>query len=123
MLKDCFNVLIEQLTYMFNQSITLGKFPDCWKLSTVTPIPKCGDLSSVGNWRPISIIPLVCKLMEKLCNDLLNNYFETVNILSDNQYGFRKGRSTGLAIFNYVKYITDEMNSRNMVGSIYIDFA
>ena len=122
-LKDCFEVLIEQLTYLFNQSIALGTFPDCWKIASITPIPKAGDLSMVNNWRPISIIPLIGKMMEKLCNNILNNYLDTKNILCDEQYGFRKGRSTSLAIFNYVKFLTEEINKRNLVGSIYIDFA
>ena len=122
-MKDCFDVLIEQLTYLFNQSIALATFPDCWKLATITPIPKGGDLGSVNNWRPISIIPLIGKMMESLCNSIPNNYLETNNILCEEQFGFRKGRSTSLAIFNYVKFITEEMNSRNLVGSIYVDFA
>ena len=74
-LKDCFEVLIDQLTYLFNQSIALGTFPDCWKIASITPIPKTGDLSMVNNWRPISIIPLIGKMMEKLCNNILNNFF------------------------------------------------
>ena len=77
----------------------------------------------VNNWRPISIIPLIGKMMEKLCNNILNNYLNTMNILCDEQYGFRKSRSTSLAIVNYVKFLTDEVNKRNLVGSIYIDFA
>ena len=122
-LKDCFEVLSKQLTYLFNQSIALGTFPDCWKLATVTPIPKSGDLNMVSNWRPISILPLTGKLMENICNNILYNYLETMKILCDEQFGFRKNRSTDLAIFNYVKCITEEMNNRSLIGSIYIDFA
>ena len=122
-LKDCFMVLLDQLEYLFNQSIALGTFPDSWKTATVTPIPKSGDLTLVGNWRPISIIPLIGKLMERLCNNILINYLELNNIFCDEQYGFRKHRSTGQSIFNYVKFITENMNSNKVVGSIYIDFA
>ena len=116
-LKDCFEVLIVQLTYLFNQSIALGTFPDCWKVATITPIPKSGDLNLVKNWR------LIGKMMEKLCNNILNHYLDNMNILCDEQYGFPKGRSTSLAIFNYVKFITEEINRQNLVGSIYIDLA
>ena len=42
-LKDCFSVLLDQLVYLFNQSIALGAFPDSWKTATITPIPKSGD--------------------------------------------------------------------------------
>ena len=106
-LKDSFKVLTKQLTYLFNQSIALSTFPDSWKHATVTPIPKAGDLSLVTNWRPISILPLIGKLMEKLCNKILVDYLELHGILCDEQFGFRKNRSTSLAIFNYVKHLTD----------------
>ena len=122
-LKDCFKVLTKQLTYLFNQSIALGTFPDSWKSATVTPIPKAGELSQVTNWRPISILPLIGKMMEKLCNKILVDYVESQGILCDEQFGFRKKRSTSLAIFNYVKYLTDNINKRKLIGSMYIDFA
>ena len=98
-------------------------FPDSWKLATVTPIPKSGDRGIVKNWRPISILPLIGKLLETLCNTILMEYLETQNILCNEQFGFRKYRSTGLAIFNYIKYITDNINKKNLVGSVYVDFA
>ena len=123
-LKDCFIVLLDQLVYLFNQSMALGTFPDSWKTATVTPIPKTGDLNLVTNWRPISIVPLIGKMMENLsCNSILNSYLEANDMLCDEQYGFRKSRSTGTSIFKYVKFITENMNVNNIVGSIYIDFA
>ena len=69
-LKDVFEVITLQLTYLFNQSISLGIFPDIWAVATVTPIPKAGNKHIANNWRPISIIPLIGKLMEKLCNSV-----------------------------------------------------
>ena len=60
-LKDCFEVLIPQLRYLFNQCMSLGVFPHCWKVATITPIPKAGDRTLVNNWRPISILPLIGK--------------------------------------------------------------
>ena len=105
------------------QSIALSTFPDSWKHATVTPIPKAGDLSLVTNWRPISILPLIEKLMEKLCNKILVDYLELQGILCDEQFGFRKNRSTSLAIFNYVKHLTDNINKKRLTGSMYIDFA
>ena len=84
-LKDCFVVLSEQLMYMFNQSIHLGEFPMSWKIATITPIPKSGDHTNVNNWRPISIIPLVGKLMGKLCAPLLTSYLEINSIFCNEQ--------------------------------------
>ena len=122
-LKDCFEILALQITYMFNQSMLLGIFPKSWAIATITPIPKNGNKSFVNNWRPISIIPLVGKLLEKLCVKLLNNHLDINNILCDEQYGFRPKRSTILAIFTFVKKVTEEINQRKLVGAIYLDFA
>ena len=122
-LKDCFEVLTDQLTYLFNQSMTLSIFPDLWKIATITPISKSGDLTQVGNWRPISILPLIGKMMELLCVPRFSEYLENHDLLCTEQYCFRKNRSTSLAIFNYVKFIIDEMNKQKIVGCIYLDFA
>ena len=122
-LKDCFEVIVPQITYMFNQSLSLGIFPESWSTATITPIPKSGNRSFVNNWRPISIIPLIGKLLEKLCSKLVNSHLEINNILCDEQYGFRPKKSTSLAIFTYIKNITEELNKRKLVGSIYLDFA
>ena len=61
--------------------------------------------------------------MEKICLKLLNSDLELNNILCDEQYGFRPKRSTSLAIFNYIKTITENINKKKIVGSIYLDFA
>ena len=66
---------------------------------------------------------LIGKMMENLFNSALNGYLETNNILVDEQYGFRKNRSTSLSIFNYVKFISENLNFNRLVGAIYVDFA
>ena len=113
----------QQLTYLFNQSVALGVFPESWAIATVTPIPKSGNLHLATNWRPISIIPLIGKLMEKLCNSILNRHLGIHNILCDEQYGFRPKRSTSSAIFNFLNNIISEMNNRKIVGTLYLDFS
>ena len=101
-LKDCFEVIGIQLTHMFNQSLRMGIFPPSWAVATITPTPKSGNKYFINNWRPISMIPLVRKLLEKLCVKLLNNHLEINNILCDEQYGSRPGKSTSLAIVTNV---------------------
>ena len=122
-LKDVFEVITCQLSYMFNQSICLGIFPDSWAVATVTPIPKTGNKHMVNNWRPISIIPLVGKLMEKLCNSLLTKHLDLHNLLCKEQYGFRPKRSTSTAIFNFLKNIVEDINNHKIVGTMYLDFS
>ena len=122
-LKDVFEVISLQLTHLFNKSMTLGLFPESWAVAVVTPIPKTGNIHLATNWRPISIIPLIGKLMEKLCNSLLTNHLGVHNLLCDEQYGFRSKRSTSTAIFNYIKNIINDINNRKIVGAIYLDFS
>ena len=122
-LKDVFEVITPQLTYLFNQSISLGVFPESWAVAIVTPIPKTGNKHMVNNWRPISIIPLIGKLMEKLCNTILTTHLDLHNILCKEQYGFRPKRSTSSAVFNFLKNIIDEINNRKIVGAMYVDFS
>ena len=122
-LKDVFEEIPQQLTYLFNQSLALGIFPETWAIATITPVPKTGNLLLSTNWRPISIIPLIGKLLEKLCNSALCKHLELHNILCDEQYGFRPKRSTGLAIFKFLKNIISDINNKKIVGALYLDFS
>ena len=122
-LKDAFICIIRQITYMMNQSLNSGIFPESWAIASVTPIPKTGDLTSVKNWRPISILPLPGKILEKICTKfLLEELFENT-ILCKEQFGFRSGLSTSHAIHHYVKYIVDGINNKETTAAIYLDFA
>ena len=122
-LKDAFKSIISQTTYMMNQSLRTGIFPDAWAIASVTPIPKTGKLSSVKNWRPISILPLPGKILEKICTQLLLNELNENTILSSEQYGFRAGLSTSQAILNYIKHIIDGLNNKKVTAAVYLDFA
>ena len=104
-LKDAFRCITAQIAYMMNKSLLTGIFPTAWATAMVTPIPKTGNLSSVKNWRPISILPLPGKILEKICTRMLLNELEENDILSNEQYGFRAGLSTSHAILHFVKYI------------------
>ena len=65
-LKDAFEYLLPQLTYMFNCSLKMNSFPNAWKKATVVPLQKSGDKTNVNNLRPVSLLPLPGKLLEKL---------------------------------------------------------
>ena len=80
-LKSVLKVLSSQITFIFNSSIETGYFPNSWKDALVIPIPKSGDLSSVTNFRPISILPQPGKIMEKLVHDKLTHYIECNELL------------------------------------------
>ena len=122
-IKDAFNIIPNIIAHLMNQSLKTGIFPAAWSLATVTPIPKGGDPCLVKNWRPISILPLPGKILEKICCRFLLMELNQKNILSPYQFGFRAGRSTSHAIFYYVKNIIDGINSKKVTTSVYLDFA
>ena len=122
-IKDAFLSILPQILFLMNQSLLTGIFPSAWSVATVTPFPKNGDLHNVGNWRPISILPLPGKLLEKICTKLLLSELGENEILSKFQFGFRKGMSTSHAIFHYVKHIIDGINKNDITAAIYLDFA
>ena len=77
---------------LFNLSISTGIFPGCLKLARVFPVYKSGERSSVSNYRPISILSPLSKIFEKLVYSRLSSYLEKFDILTDNQFGFRRLR-------------------------------
>ena len=124
LLKDAFEVLTFELTYLYNCCLQTGTFPNSWGLSKVTPIPKTNTNSTkAADWRPISQIPLPGKLLEKIIHAQLSSYIEMNNILSKNQYGFRKDLSTSIAIFDVLKVLFENWNDKKYSGCVFIDFS
>ena len=90
----------------------------------VTPIPKTKSNSiKPGDWRPISQISLPGKLLEKIVHTQIYNYLQLNNILSDKPFGFRKGLSTSLAIFDVLKDLHSNWNEKCYSGCAFIDFS
>ena len=102
-LKDAFSVLYVELTSIFNVSLNTCIFPDAWKIGNITPIPKEGNMLEANNWRPVTLLPLPSKLLEKAVHYQMSYYLSNENILSERQHGFRPGLSTAAAIFKVVK--------------------
>ena len=105
LLLDAAWVIAPSLTYIINSSLKLGKFPSHWKCAKVTALFKQGDRSIMDNCRPISVLPTVSKVIEKAAHIQLYAFLESHHLLVTNQFGFRRGRSTPLALTQF----TDEM--------------
>ncbi len=88
------------MTYIFNQAISLCTFPHEWKIARVIPLFKNGKRNLPGNYRPISVLPAISKIMERILYTQLYEYLSANNILSEHQFGFRKFHSTVTALLD-----------------------
>lgn len=110
LIKLSFRNMVQQLTYLMNMVVSKNDIPVQWKQATVTPVFKAGCPGTAGHYRPISTLPITAQILEKCIHTQLSKYLENNSLLSDNQYGFRKGRSTEKVI---AKLLTDLLNSFN----------
>ena len=86
--------------------LTTSIYPDMWKLANVTPIFKKGDKQLIKNYRPISLLPICGKIIEKIIFNNPYTYLDTNNVITKNQSGFRPGDSTT----NKLLYLLDEIH-------------
>ena len=95
------------LFHVFKVSIQQGKFPDSLKIAKVTPIFKSGDKDNVSNYRPISILPVFSKALERIMHNKVYNNLDSKGLLHEKQFGFQRNNSTEHAILQLSRDITD----------------
>lgn len=105
--KETIEYLIAPLTRIINECVSEGCFPDVFKVARIVPIFKKGDLNSPDNYRPISVIPVLGKIIEIILKNRLAKYFEKYSLLHPCQFGFRSKCSTINAICKIVGDIVE----------------
>lgn len=123
LLKSMKNIIIKPLTIILNQILRTGIFPDKLKVAKIVPVFKKEDPSNFNNYRPISVLPSISKVVEKVISTQLYDYFEDNNLFHKNQYGFRKGHSTELAFLEIIDRIINNMDKMDVPLNIYIDLS
>jgi len=113
--------LVQPLTNIVNSSIKSGQFPDGWKNALVTPIFKSGDDKMSCNYRPISLLPALSKVLEKIVSEQLIHYLEINQYLSPLQFGFRNNHSTESAICLLTENIKQYLDKGNVAGAVFLD--
>jgi hypothetical protein len=117
------HILVPLITHICNLSFKQGIFPNILKTALITPVFKAGDRASVGNYRPISILPTISKVLERILNKRLTKYLYKFEIISNNQYGFIKGKSTELAVNNLTSHIVQKLEKNNKCLAVFLDLA
>ena len=123
LLKKLSPIIINCLTLMVNQSLITGIFPESLKKAKVVPIYKKNDKSKFENYRPISILPTISKLFERVAYNQLSDYFNENNLFYSQQYGFRAHHSTEHAILELSDRIISAMDNKQTPMTIFLDLS
>lgn len=107
--------------HIFNESVKQGIFPDIWKTANVIPIPKVNSPICFNDLRPISILPTIAKVFEKIISTQICEYLETKNILPPEQSGFRKKHGTNTALLKVLNDVSSAWDRGNCTVMILLD--
>jgi hypothetical protein len=109
------------LSHIFNLSFNTGKFPTKLKISRTVPIFKAGDRTSCDNYRPISLLCSLSKVLEKAAALRLVGHLRDNQLLNQNQFGFQEKTSTVHHLAKLTNFVTKEINNKNYVVGIFLD--
>ena len=116
-------ILSPILSHLINKSLLSAYFPKSLKVARVVPLHKGGLKDEVNNYRPISVLPLISKIFERIIYNQLYNFLEKYKILCDNQFGFRKKRSTVQAVLDLLNFVYRGLDRSDAVISVFMDFS
>ena len=122
LLKIAAPLIADSITYICNLSIQNSCFPDKWKVGKVTPLHKSGSKDDVNNFRPISVLPILSKILEKHVHDSLMDFLIKHSLLHRTQSGFRPSFSCETALLGMVNKWLNAINDGFMIGVVMIDF-
>ncbi len=124
LLKRFANSLAVSICNIFNASITQSSFPDCWKKSNICAVWKSkGSKSDPSNYRPISIIPILGRLLEKAVSHQLTLHCEAFEFIPQEQFGFRKKSNCESALLSATDKWIEQIDSGKLVGALLIDIS
>ena len=113
-LKYIKGIIIKRLTLIINQILDTGVFPGNLKIAKIIHIFKKDDRTVFNNYRPISLLPIMSKVVEKVIADQMNEFFVKHRLLFDHQYGFRSGHSTEHAALELTDRIITNIDNKKV---------
>ena len=121
LLKMAAPLVADSLTYICNLSIKTSTFPDKWKEAKVRPLHKAGPVNELNIFIPISILPVLSKVIEKHVRDSLLSFLQSYKLLHNTQSGFRPNHSCETALVHMIDKWLQAIDKSDMVGVIFID--
>ena len=120
-LKSIINVIKVPICIVFNKSLRNGEFPELMKHAKIVPMFKSGSRASPDNYHPISLLPVISKVLERVVYNFMVAHLMSNKILYPKQFGFRKDHSTSDAVMNLVGDILNSFDKGFMLLSVFID--
>ena len=121
LIKDCTHELAPSITLLLNVILEASTILNDFKIDRILAIYKSGEKNQLNNYRPITVLPILLKIMEKCIDKQLTVYLENNNLLSSRQFGFRKGKLTELAATLFFDDVHRVTGRGELTGSIFID--
>jgi len=121
--KHCCDLVAMIVSKLFNKSLDTGTFPSVLKIAQVIPIHKSGAKTNICNYRPVSLLPTLSKLFEKLMNIRFSHYIESNKILNEHQFGFRKGLNTSDAVVEFLDHAYSSLDAKKYMIAIFLDLS
>ena len=119
-IRHCFREFWGHLKYLFDSSLQNGVFPDLMKIAIVSPLFKTGDTADISNYRTISVLHCLSKILERVMSNRLYKYLTDQKILHPQQFGFQKGYSTEHAIAQLADQIYESFENDNYIVGIFV---
>ena len=123
MLQIAAEIIAEPLTHIFNLTIESGKIPKIWKAAFVVPLLKGGDPANPNNYRPISKLSVLGKILEGLISNQLKEFLSKNGILNDLQSGFRKKHGTVTATIKVLNDIITASDEKEHCAALLLDLS
>ena len=120
-LKLLASVIVRPLVHLTNLCLQEGKFPENLKNALVIPIYKSGDKTLPQNYRPISLISNISKIIERVLHKRIYDFLESEKLIAKTQFGFRKGHSTEHAVIHFMDYVTKHLENGKHIIGLYLD--
>ena len=121
-LREVRQAISAPLALLYRRSLDTGSLPQDWKLGRIAPIFKKGDKKDPGNYRPVSLTSVTCKVLESIIRDRIMEHLTDCQLLSDNQHGFRAKRSCNTQLIGVLDDWSKALENRSPLDVLYLDF-